>query len=576
MTAASSGSVKKHVAVPPETFAVDLPDASSPLQSLVSTCGWASSSLPYQLHLIKSASSTFDCDDHRDDGVSYDSDEEMKKSHMICMSTKQPSDFGIRRLLNCHSSDDSSPSKNREVEDVNDMALCLDHHGGCDSDDVIDDKLQDEPLDLSTRCTTRETSASSRDGNSQKSQIATPESVISPVTAAAELFVSDERNCDTRSSCGNSASSPFQHAELERCLMLPSLPLPATLLSSLFYQQLQQQRQTWIDKKASIHPVDVLQKAAAFGNKMLNAQSSPLQVDLFQHQSTLSGLLSRPLKPYAVGVGTSVSMSVDSAPVDVHKDRRRRPPTPSQRHQQPHRYGCRFCGKMFPRSANLTRHLRTHTGEQPYRCCYCERSFSISSNLQRHVRNIHNRERPFSCPLCERCFGQQTNLDRHLKKHEYDASMAAATAAAEDLGHSAARSSPEPDITGESYLLELRRFVVRACGIDAEDAGYRATSTKELEHQPDEYRPSVETQSTSEPVIWSPARQQLLLSNPCQGGEVAGQHVDMGDSEQSTSSGAKDSHSPACDDDDGEMFTQLSDGLHLVPNNKSPIQSVAC
>ena len=59
------------------------------------------------------------------------------------------------------------------------------------------------------------------------------------------------------------------------------------------------------------------------------------------------------------------------------------------------RYTCKFCSKSFPRSANLTRHLRTHTGEQPYKCKYCERSFSISSNLQRHVRNIHNQEKPF-------------------------------------------------------------------------------------------------------------------------------------------------------------------------------------
>ncbi|ODN00344.1 MDS1 and EVI1 complex locus protein EVI1, partial [Orchesella cincta] len=82
------------------------------------------------------------------------------------------------------------------------------------------------------------------------------------------------------------------------------------------------------------------------------------------------------------------------------------------------RYACKYCGKVFPRSANLTRHLRTHTGEQPYRCRYCERSFSISSNLQRHVRNIHHKERPFRCPLCDRAFGQQTNLDRHLRKHD--------------------------------------------------------------------------------------------------------------------------------------------------------------
>ncbi|KAL3862615.1 hypothetical protein ACJMK2_008571 [Sinanodonta woodiana] len=98
----------------------------------------------------------------------------------------------------------------------------------------------------------------------------------------------------------------------------------------------------------------------------------------------------------------------------------------SNYHGTPHiakmkdRYTCKFCGKIFPRSANLTRHLRTHTGEQPYKCKYCERSFSISSNLQRHVRNIHNKEKPFKCPLCDRCFGQQTNLDRHIKKHETD------------------------------------------------------------------------------------------------------------------------------------------------------------
>ncbi|XP_031758135.1 histone-lysine N-methyltransferase MECOM isoform X2 [Xenopus tropicalis] len=120
------------------------------------------------------------------------------------------------------------------------------------------------------------------------------------------------------------------------------------------------------------------------------------------------------------------------------------------------RYTCRYCGKIFPRSANLTRHLRTHTGEQPYRCKYCDRSFSISSNLQRHVRNIHNKEKPFKCHLCDRCFGQQTNLDRHLKKHENG-----------NLSGTAA-SSPHSEIEGtgailddkeDSYFNEIRNFI---------------------------------------------------------------------------------------------------------------------
>ncbi|CAF3599367.1 unnamed protein product [Adineta steineri] len=87
--------------------------------------------------------------------------------------------------------------------------------------------------------------------------------------------------------------------------------------------------------------------------------------------------------------------------------------------QQQHRlhgngyYECEFCSKQFPRAANLTRHLRSHTGEQPYTCLMCTRAFSISSNLQRHIRSIHHKERPYGCSECGKRFGQQTNLDRN-------------------------------------------------------------------------------------------------------------------------------------------------------------------
>ncbi|XP_028849162.1 histone-lysine N-methyltransferase PRDM16 isoform X3 [Denticeps clupeoides] len=130
------------------------------------------------------------------------------------------------------------------------------------------------------------------------------------------------------------------------------------------------------------------------------------------------------------------------------------------------RYTCRYCGKIFPRSANLTRHLRTHTGEQPYRCKYCDRSFSISSNLQRHVRNIHNKEKPFKCHLCNRCFGQQTNLDRHLKKHEHEnIPVSQHSGILSNMGTNISSPTSEPDNHAlldekeDSYFSEIRNFI---------------------------------------------------------------------------------------------------------------------
>ncbi|KAM6434545.1 histone-lysine N-methyltransferase PRDM16 isoform 1-T1 [Liasis olivaceus] len=134
------------------------------------------------------------------------------------------------------------------------------------------------------------------------------------------------------------------------------------------------------------------------------------------------------------------------------------------------RYTCRYCGKIFPRSANLTRHLRTHTGEQPYRCKYCDRSFSISSNLQRHVRNIHNKEKPFKCHLCNRCFGQQTNLDRHLKKHEHENVPVSQHAGVitNHLGNNTSSPASESDHHAlldekeDSYFSEIRNFIANS------------------------------------------------------------------------------------------------------------------
>ncbi|KAI4902267.1 hypothetical protein NFI96_020311 [Prochilodus magdalenae] len=89
-----------------------------------------------------------------------------------------------------------------------------------------------------------------------------------------------------------------------------------------------------------------------------------------------------------------------------------------QTHQQAHEraFGCNWCGKGFYQSADLRRHLRTHTGERPYRCTWCSKSFSQRSNLRRHVR-IHTGERPYQCTLCARSFNDGHTLKKHQRKH---------------------------------------------------------------------------------------------------------------------------------------------------------------
>ncbi|XP_048204516.1 ras-responsive element-binding protein 1 isoform X2 [Perognathus longimembris pacificus] len=53
---------------------------------------------------------------------------------------------------------------------------------------------------------------------------------------------------------------------------------------------------------------------------------------------------------------------------------------------------CSVCNKRFWSLQDLTRHMRSHTGERPYRCETCERTFTLKHSLVRHQR-IHQKTR---------------------------------------------------------------------------------------------------------------------------------------------------------------------------------------
>ncbi|XP_021273093.1 zinc finger and BTB domain-containing protein 40 isoform X5 [Numida meleagris] len=88
-----------------------------------------------------------------------------------------------------------------------------------------------------------------------------------------------------------------------------------------------------------------------------------------------------------------------------------------KKHSEGKMYACQYCDAVFAQSIELSRHVRTHTGDKPYVCRECGKGFRQANGLSIHLRTFHNIEDPYDCRKCRMSFA---TLQEH-RKHIHEA-----------------------------------------------------------------------------------------------------------------------------------------------------------
>ncbi|XP_043278589.1 zinc finger protein 652-like isoform X2 [Venturia canescens] len=80
-------------------------------------------------------------------------------------------------------------------------------------------------------------------------------------------------------------------------------------------------------------------------------------------------------------------------------------------------FPCDLCPKRYTDQNTLARHRKTHIGDRPFGCLECGKSFPTSTALRRHLTQHNPQSRPLPCIYCGRRFLEKSALTKHEQSH---------------------------------------------------------------------------------------------------------------------------------------------------------------